>query len=44
MSDNEGHGGMPPNDDDISLPKATVSKMIAGTLLATVVESVVDAH
>ncbi|KAI0699402.1 histone-fold-containing protein [Cytidiella melzeri] len=29
MSDNEGHGGMPPTDDDISLPKATVSKMIA---------------
>ena len=32
MSDNEGHGGMPPTDDDLSLPKATVAKMIAGTL------------
>lgn len=30
MSDNEGHGGMPPTDDDLSLPKATVAKMIAG--------------
>ncbi|KAI0347307.1 histone-fold-containing protein [Trametopsis cervina] len=29
MSDNEGHGGMPPTDDDLSLPKATVAKMIA---------------
>ena len=30
MSDGEGHGGMPPNDDDLSLPKATVAKMISG--------------
>ncbi|GJE84594.1 histone-fold-containing protein [Phanerochaete sordida] len=29
MSDNEGHGGLPPNDDDLSLPKATVAKMIS---------------
>lgn len=30
MSDNEGHGGLPPTDDDLSLPKATVAKMISG--------------
>lgn len=30
MSDGEGHGGMPPSDDDLSLPKATVAKMITG--------------
>ena len=30
MSDREGHGG-PPGDDDLSLPKATVAKMISGT-------------
>lgn len=30
MSDNEGHGGLPPSDDDLSLPKATVAKMISG--------------
>ncbi|KIP12870.1 hypothetical protein PHLGIDRAFT_61157 [Phlebiopsis gigantea 11061_1 CR5-6] len=29
MSDNEGHGGLPPTDDDLSLPKATVAKMIS---------------
>ena len=32
MSDGEGHGGLPPNDDDLSLPKATVAKMITGAL------------
>ena len=31
MSDREGHSGAPPTDDDLSLPKATVAKMIAGT-------------
>ena len=31
MSDREGHSGAPPADDDLSLPKATVAKMIAGT-------------
>ena len=30
MSDNEGHSGLPPSDDDLSLPKATVAKMIQG--------------
>lgn len=30
MSDREGHSGAPPGDDDLSLPKATVAKMIAG--------------
>lgn len=30
MSDREGHSGAPPGDDDLSLPKATVTKMIAG--------------
>lgn len=29
MSDREGHTGAP-GDDDLSLPKATVSKMITG--------------
>ncbi|KAF9008691.1 histone-fold-containing protein [Cyathus striatus] len=32
MSDREGHGGAPPTDDDLSLPKATVAKMIADLL------------
>ena len=32
MSDNEGHSGAPPSDEDLSLPKATVAKMISGTL------------
>ena len=33
MSDREGHsGGLPPTDDDLSLPKATVAKMISGTI------------
>ncbi|KAI0786327.1 histone-fold-containing protein [Abortiporus biennis] len=32
MSDHEGHGGAPPTDDDLSLPKATVAKMIAELL------------
>ncbi|KAI0080738.1 histone-fold-containing protein [Panus rudis PR-1116 ss-1] len=32
MSDNEGHGGAPHTDEDLSLPKATVSKMIAELL------------
>jgi hypothetical protein len=32
MSDREGNsGGAPPTDDDLSLPKATVAKMITGT-------------
>lgn len=30
MSDREGHSGAPPSDEDLSLPKATVSKMITG--------------
>jgi hypothetical protein len=30
MSDREGHSGVP-GDDDLSLPKATVAKMISGT-------------
>ncbi len=30
MSDHEGHGGPPGSDDDLSLPKATVAKMITG--------------
>ena len=32
MSDHEGHGGAG-GDDDLSLPKATVAKMITGTYL-----------
>ncbi|KAF4574767.1 negative cofactor 2 transcription regulator complex subunit ncb2 [Pleurotus pulmonarius] len=32
MSDREGHSGAPPGDDDLSLPKATVTKMIAELL------------
>jgi len=33
MSDREGHpGGLPPTDDDLSLPKATVAKMISDLL------------
>jgi len=33
MSDREGHsGGPPPVDDDLSLPKATVTKMITDLL------------
>ncbi|KAM6495558.1 Histone-fold-containing protein [Amanita muscaria] len=32
MSDREGHTGGPPPDDDLSLPKATVAKMIAELL------------
>lgn len=32
MSDREGHsGGGAPTEEDLSLPKATVAKMIAGT-------------
>jgi hypothetical protein len=35
MSDREGHsGGPPPVDDDLSLPKATVTKMITGDLIS----------
>lgn len=30
MSDREAHPSAPPTDDDLSLPKATVAKMIAG--------------
>jgi hypothetical protein len=34
MSDREGHsGGVPGTDEDLSLPKATVAKMIAGALV-----------
>ncbi len=33
MSDREGHSGLPPTDDDLSLPKATVAKMITGSFL-----------
>ena len=33
MSDREGHSGIPPGDDDLSLPKATVAKMITGSSL-----------
>lgn len=36
MSDREGHSG-PPTDDDLSLPKATVSKMISELLPSDVV-------
>ncbi|KAI4519134.1 histone-fold-containing protein [Schizophyllum commune] len=32
MSDNEGHSGGIPGDDDLSLPKATVAKMITELL------------
>ncbi|KAF8665757.1 hypothetical protein AX16_000205 [Volvariella volvacea WC 439] len=32
MSDREGHSSAPPGDDDLSLPKATVAKMIAELL------------
>jgi len=32
MSDREGHSGGPPGDDDLSLPKATVAKMITELL------------
>lgn len=36
MSDREGHsGGGAPTDEDLSLPKATVAKMIAGAQLST---------
>lgn len=30
MSDREGGSGIPPLDDELSLPKATVGKMISG--------------
>ncbi|THH18553.1 hypothetical protein EW146_g2436 [Bondarzewia mesenterica] len=30
MSDREGHSGAPASDEDLSLPKATVAKMITG--------------
>jgi hypothetical protein len=30
MSDREGHSGAGPSDEDLSLPKATVAKMISG--------------
>ncbi|KAF8640137.1 hypothetical protein AX17_001373 [Amanita inopinata Kibby_2008] len=32
MSDREGPSGVPPTEDDLSLPKATVAKMIAELL------------
>ena len=34
MSDREGHSGAP-TDEDLSLPKATVAKMITGALPAS---------
>ncbi|EDR14153.1 uncharacterized protein LACBIDRAFT_176793 [Laccaria bicolor S238N-H82] len=37
MSDREGHSGLPPTDEDLSLPKATVAKMIAELLPSDVV-------
>ncbi|KAF8897292.1 histone-fold-containing protein [Infundibulicybe gibba] len=38
MSDREGHsGGAPPTDEDLSLPKATVAKMITELLPSDVV-------
>ncbi|KAI0069037.1 histone-fold-containing protein [Artomyces pyxidatus] len=36
MSDREGHSGAPGTDDDLSLPKATVAKMITELLPADV--------
>ncbi|KAA1466165.1 histone-fold-containing protein [Dentipellis sp. KUC8613] len=36
MSDREGHAGAPGADDDLSLPKATVAKMITELLPADV--------
>lgn len=44
MSDNEGHGGLPPSDDDLSLPKATVAKMISGENGSHVCHSLRVAH
>jgi hypothetical protein len=35
MSDREGHSGLPPVDDDLSLPKATVAKMITGSFVVS---------
>ncbi|TFK43158.1 histone-fold-containing protein [Crucibulum laeve] len=37
MSDREGHSGAPPTDEDLSLPKATVAKMIAELLPSDIV-------
>ncbi|KAL0949573.1 hypothetical protein HGRIS_009622 [Hohenbuehelia grisea] len=37
MSDREGHSTAPPTDDDLSLPKATVAKMITELLPPDVV-------
>ncbi|KAJ6539157.1 histone-fold-containing protein [Mycena capillaripes] len=37
MSDREGNSGAPPTDDDLSLPKATVAKMITELLPSDVV-------
>jgi len=37
MSDREGHSGAPPSDEDLSLPKATVAKMIADLLPSDIV-------
>ena len=33
MSDREGGSGLPPIDDELSLPKATVAKMISGSFI-----------
>lgn len=33
MSDREGASGVPPIDDELSLPKATVAKMINGACM-----------
>lgn len=38
MSDREGASGVPPLDDELSLPKATVAKMISGALNSLVPE------
>ena len=39
MSDREGHSGAGPSDEDLSLPKATVAKMISGMCLWLFVHS-----
>ena len=42
MSDREGHSGNgAPTDEDLSLPKATVAKMIAGLYILTSFQSVI---
>ena len=42
MSDREGHSGNgAPTDEDLSLPKATVAKMIAGVYILTFFQSLI---